>query len=292
MAIVFPFQLMKKKATAGGGSLLLDLLSASASAAYSTRKLRSAYNGYSMRVRRSSDNTEQDIGFDASGNLDTSALTTFVGAGNGYVKTWYDQSGNGRDATQTTTGSQPAIVASGTVYLPGPNSRAGLRFSGSDLPSYKFGAPSTNFSVSVVGSYDAGSTADVLGTDGGNSTDGIYLQPYSSGTEFAVFNRSGASINVSLASIPAANTLKTFLVTHDSSNNAIAYMDGTGGTQVSAMTWTAGSQTNWRMGAYPANAATYSLAGYISEQISFTSVLGSTDRSTLQTNQKTYFGTP
>lgn len=94
--------------------LLLDIYT-DAAMAYSIRKLRTDYTGSAIRVRRSSDNTEQDIGFDANGNLDESALTTFVGAGSGFIRTWYDQTGNGRDATQTTTGSQPRIVNAGTI---------------------------------------------------------------------------------------------------------------------------------------------------------------------------------
>jgi hypothetical protein len=95
-------------------SLLLDLYP-NAGAAYSLRKLRAAYSGSAIRVRRSSDNTEQDIGFDVNGNLDTTALTTFVGAGNGFVTTWYDQSGNTRNATQTTQSSQLFIMQSGVL---------------------------------------------------------------------------------------------------------------------------------------------------------------------------------
>jgi hypothetical protein len=49
-----------------------------AAAAYSLRKVRSAYTGSAVRVRRSSDDGLQDIGFDANGDLDTTALTTFV----------------------------------------------------------------------------------------------------------------------------------------------------------------------------------------------------------------------
>lgn len=86
-----------------------------AAAAFSLRKLRSAYTGSAIRVRRSSDNTESDIGFNGSGGLDTTALTTFVGAGNGFVRTWYDQSGNARNATQTTAANQPQIVSSGAI---------------------------------------------------------------------------------------------------------------------------------------------------------------------------------
>ncbi|MEI7584619.1 arabinofuranosidase catalytic domain-containing protein [Runella sp.] len=94
-------------------SLLLDLYP-SAAAAYSVRKLRTLYTGSCIRVRRSSDNTEQDIGFSGT-NLDTTALTSFCGAGNGFVTTWYDQSGNARNATQTTAANQPQIVSAGAV---------------------------------------------------------------------------------------------------------------------------------------------------------------------------------
>jgi hypothetical protein len=87
-----------------------------AAAAYSLRKLSVNYNGPAIRVRRSSDNAEQDIRFNGDGNLDEGVLISFVGAGNnGFVSIWYDQSGSGRNATQTTASRQPRIVSSGTV---------------------------------------------------------------------------------------------------------------------------------------------------------------------------------
>jgi hypothetical protein len=97
-----------------------------AAAAYSVRKLRTAYTGSAIRVRRSSDNTEQNIGFTALGNLDTSALTSFCGSGNGFVTTWYDQSGNGRNAINTTAANQPQIVSSGAII--NVNSKPSIRF--------------------------------------------------------------------------------------------------------------------------------------------------------------------
>lgn len=108
--------------------LLLDTYSGAA-AAYSLRKLRTDYGGAAIRVRRSSDSAEQDIGF-VSGVLDTASLLSFVGAGNGFVTTWYDQSGNSRDATQATAASQPKIVSSGSVILDG--STPVLSFDGND----------------------------------------------------------------------------------------------------------------------------------------------------------------
>jgi hypothetical protein len=103
---------------------LLDTYSGAA-AAYSLRKLRTAYTGSAIRVRRASDNTEQNIGF-VNNVLDTSALTTFCSGTNGFVTTWYDQSGNGYDATQTTAASQPQIVSSGSVIL--ENAKPALNF--------------------------------------------------------------------------------------------------------------------------------------------------------------------
>lgn len=117
---------------ASSGGVILPLLDTypNAAAAYSLRKLRTLYTGNAIRVRRSSDNTEQDIGFTATGNLDTSALTSFCGSGNGFVTTWYDQSGNGRNATQTTASNQPQIVSSGSVIT--QNSKSTLQFDGTN----------------------------------------------------------------------------------------------------------------------------------------------------------------
>jgi hypothetical protein len=97
----------------GSAPLLLDTYP-SASVAFSLRKLRTAYSGNAIRVRRSSDNAEQNIGF-VNNVLDTASLLTFCGAGNGFVTTWYDQSGNANNAVQTTAFNQPQIVSSGAM---------------------------------------------------------------------------------------------------------------------------------------------------------------------------------
>jgi hypothetical protein len=108
--------------------LLLDTYSGAA-AAYSLRKLRTAYTGDAIRVRRASDNTEQNIGF-VNNVLDTASLTSFCSGTNGFVTTWYDQSGNGYDATQSTGANQPQIVSSGSVIE--KNSKATLDFDGTN----------------------------------------------------------------------------------------------------------------------------------------------------------------
>lgn len=86
-------------------------------AGYSLRKLKSTYSGYAIRVRRSSDNTSQDIGFKSDGTLDTTSLLSFVGSGNGFVSIWYDQSGNGSNLNQSTAAEQMRIVYGGNLDL-------------------------------------------------------------------------------------------------------------------------------------------------------------------------------
>lgn len=83
--------------------------------AFSLRQLSSAYTGKAIKVRRSSDNTPADIGFTSAGDLDTATLKAFVGSGTGYVSIWYDQSGNGYNATQNTAANQPTIMISGMI---------------------------------------------------------------------------------------------------------------------------------------------------------------------------------
>lgn len=116
-----------------------------ATVAYSLRKLRNAYAGPAIRVRRSSDNAETNIGF-VDNVLDTATLLTFCGAGNGFVTTWYDQSGNSNHAIQATTGNQPIIVNSGTLIT--RNSKPYIQAS-----STQFFAFTTELSTPVSNSY-------------------------------------------------------------------------------------------------------------------------------------------
>jgi|DEB0MinimDraft_6_1074348.scaffolds.fasta_scaffold02726_9 hypothetical protein len=101
-----------------------------ASAAYSLRRLSSTYEGSAIEVRRASDNATQDIGF-VNNELDTSTLATFCSGTNGFVTTWYDQSGNGNDATQTTAASQPKIYDSSSGVIE-ENGKPTLKFDGTN----------------------------------------------------------------------------------------------------------------------------------------------------------------
>jgi len=98
-------------------------------AGYSVRKLTTSYSGSAIRVRKDGTTDEQDIGFDANGNLDTSSLLSFVGSGDGVVTKWYDQIGS-NDAVQATASEQPMIVNAGSLVT--INSKPAIQFDGED----------------------------------------------------------------------------------------------------------------------------------------------------------------
>lgn len=87
---------------------------------FSTAKL-SSDDTISVRVRRSSDNAEKDIGFIIGKDLDTQTLLDFVGSGNGYIISTYSQ--GTVSSSQGLADSQPLVVENG-VYL------GTLKFSG------------------------------------------------------------------------------------------------------------------------------------------------------------------
>ena len=109
--------------------LLLDAVPGAA-AAYSLRQLSNAYTGPVVTVRRSSDDAEAD--FKAS-EIDDGTLAAFCGAGDGFVKTWFDQSGNNLDASQATSANQPKIVDSGSLIT--KNGRPLVSFDGTTFLS-------------------------------------------------------------------------------------------------------------------------------------------------------------
>ena len=126
-------------------SYILDTLGVTTYAAFSIRKVRGAYSGGCLRLRRSSDNAEADIGFGADGWLDTDAVTTHLGGANGFIRTWYDQSGNGRDLVQTDGSTQFSYLAATT-----DNGRPAIRETGEDYMSRAGMATMDAFALATV----------------------------------------------------------------------------------------------------------------------------------------------
>lgn len=106
--------------------------------AYSTRKVSSSYTGYCMKVRESGNNYTADVAFDNTGVITGNSLVynksnssaggptlaDFCGSNEGHVHTWYDQSGNASNATDTlgafaSAANQPKIWSSNNLVQNG-----------------------------------------------------------------------------------------------------------------------------------------------------------------------------
>jgi hypothetical protein len=213
---------------------LLELFP-NASVAFSTRRLRRQYTGPCVRVRRSSDNAEQDIGW-AGMQLNTSDLSAFVGAGNGFVTTWYDQSGNGRNATQATSGSQPRIVNAGVIELQG--TRPTIRnVAGGFLRTAGYTRDTQETMFSCLSATTLGSLATAISGDNGSTSaarnglrsDAISslnlvngaanLSVTASVGSYVIFTRNGASFGAAIGLNGGA--LVTGTGATDSANNGL-----------------------------------------------------------------------
>lgn len=76
---------------------------------FSTLLLNNDYTGFILKIRRT-DGTFMSFYSTANGVLTNGSgttIATFLSGSTGYIDTWYDQSGKGNHATQTTTASQP-----------------------------------------------------------------------------------------------------------------------------------------------------------------------------------------
>jgi hypothetical protein len=171
---------------------LLDEFSGAA-AAYSLRDLSVRRNAPVVRVRRSSDNTEQDF---TATQITDGTLTTFCGAGDGFVRTWYDQSGNTNNASQTTTSLQPQIVDNGAVVI--TDGIPGVRFAVDNTSSdihLSLGTFTQSQPISVFAAANRASTLDRQVLYGNNDAS-LQVATYQT-TD--VFIRAGASLSYQIA---------------------------------------------------------------------------------------------
>lgn len=271
---------LPRGAAAGGTTLLLDETGLTATtAAFSVRKLRSAYSGSALRVRRSSDNSEQDIGFSGN-NLDTASMESFVGGGNnGFVVTLYNQSTNAScDMTQATAARQPKIVSSGAT-ITGSNGKPAIQFAsvsnwrlGGTIPVPSAITFSTVFSLSDTTYYK-----NIIGATGTGIEYRINATP-----GYPYIGRDGGS---GVAGTNSVATNWVCLAVSSTTTNQVfrknAAADGTGS---ASFTFT-GNMT--RIGS--ASADNQYFNGYLSELTIFPSALSTATMDTAQANQNAYF---
>ena len=164
------------------GNLLLDTSYGSgAEAAYSVRKLRTAYTGAAIQVQATTGGATAEIGFDVDNNLDTATLLAFAGTNEVRVSIWYDQSLNLNNAVQTTVAQRPIVVAAGGALVE-IDGRAAMNLDGS--------TDGFDITSNIQGAY----SIFTIGNPGGNDR---YYQDSSFGSRQFIIRNSSVAGNFS-----------------------------------------------------------------------------------------------
>lgn len=176
-----------------------------ATAAYSLRRVNANYTGNCIKVRNDS-GTQLDIGF-VGDYLDTASLSSHCGSGGGQITVWYDQSGNSRDASQSTVSAMPTIFSSGSLNE--VNSKAAISFDGGDLLLTASTQLHTGafYATCVVQSPSSIGNEQIFGQDDSQSTPRVRIAQYlrtnssDSAGRVIVFNTAGSNFQDASTSV-------------------------------------------------------------------------------------------
>lgn len=252
---------------------------------FGLRKIKQSYAGSLVRIRRSSDSTEQNIGFVSNGDFDSASFSSFVGGGTGYVTTWYDQSGNGRNVTQSTTSKQPIL----TLNAMGSNNRPTITFataaagclSSTTLTFYTGG-----YSVStIVGKRGSGGNEQTVDCGDDPTTNRRFIQLQAT---LVAFGRDGSGGTVTKTGLSAVDHYAVFVQNGASS---FARADGVQGTTSTISTTANNCLTRFTIGSRYTNAsAAESWDGEISELVIFDNNTYLSNYTDMETQMSNYFG--
>jgi hypothetical protein len=244
-------------------------------AAYSLDRLTSRYTGAVIKLRRSGDNLTMDIGFDALGLFDKVTALAFVGAGNGFVDTWYDQMAGAKHLIQTVLANQPQLITAGVIAVGNSNTKPGIIFTGT--MGLEAAAPMANTDeMTLLLTYKQ--TATGLGTgcfdfSGDTTVRAFAHMPWSDSNiywDLGNVNGPGANWRINALDSAALNTAKVVGFTHSRVGNSKSIQ--VNGTQLVAGVATNPSiaVTKFGLGYIPAYGI--GLAGIMSEVILFSRV--------------------
>jgi hypothetical protein len=220
------------------------------------------------------------------GDLDAEALLTHVGSGNGFVTTWYDQSGNGRNAAQTTANLQPQIVSNGAIET--QNGKPAIRLQTSQLGITGIASFTSGYvgAVASVAAADANAPVVLHSTTGGLNA---YLG-FANGGSSVAFRMRNPDPAFTTPPSPYTvsnpintNTLMSYTV--DGIANINNYVNG-------ALVWqdTLATSLNTVIGIGGRHGPQTITNGKVQEVVIFNTTFSTAARQTLERNQGAYYG--
>jgi len=248
-----------------------------AAGAYGVRQLSPTYTGCAIIVRRQSDSGQKTICFVAH-QLDTGTAQSFCAATTCYVATWFDQSGNGNNMSQSIAGLQPTLVfnsQNGHPTIAGSSSLLGSASMVSVEQPYTFSAVAartglfTSYS-SIMGGHPAPGQTSILFSNSANAA-GIYAG--------AAVVGGAAADNAFHSLIGVANTTSSIDIDGTTTS-------GNAGTVANVPTTAQLILFDYQ------NTSSEPLTGNIAEAYMWTTNLSTAQQAQLRASEKAYWGTP
>jgi hypothetical protein len=219
------------------------------------------------------------------GDFDAEAVLNHCGTGNGFVPTRYDQSGNARNNTQTTAGSQPQIVSNGALET--ANGKPAIRFNG--LNTFFFGISLSLSQFTLMSVLNDATQAPAIRYPIGTASASLGRGIFSSFTSFPSLNSLGYTPDALVTSPDVVQT---------------GFLPPIGQSYVVSLTTTATESSIWANGGNGATGGRITLNelvigqrgdgawfydGWESETIVLPSDLSTTDRQILERNPGAYY---
>jgi len=194
----------------------------------------------------------------------------------GFVETWFDQSGNGNNAVQTAEADQPTIVSSGSLV------DGGKSLFGDDDDTQSMTLDSD---LTLTGDFSIIYRCDLVGRSpivGANIAQAPRLE-HATGTDVRLVVVSGVNNDFDTSVTPLSDSV--FTLVRESNDDITLYQNGT---LKETINITTSPLTFRKLFKFASNVN--QLDGNFSELLIYDSDLGDTTRSALEDNMKSYYG--
>ncbi len=288
----------------GTSDAVLNQINATASSSFALRPQRASFVGPVMQVLNISNNAKASITCDSSGNISSQSIATitvpgssgyatgqtilfknFYNGANVSVETWYDQSGNGNHASQSTIANQPIIVSAGILKT--MNGKAAIFFNGSHWLETVNGAitqGSLGFTINAVMQSTTTSGIQRIFDQGvsSNISNGRASLTSNGGGLYFSGENNDYMYGLSWGTVPSTGTIVV------NAPGSTGYINGSSSVS-SSLPNSSLNIANIKSVIGRKNTSTEYVFGYITEVSVFNSSLNSSDVQALSANQSNYY---
>ena len=244
---------------------------------------------HELTITGGSSNDIFGINPNGSATLSISSFYAIDTTNDGYVRTWYDQSGNGNDVIQTSVANQPQIVSGGSVIL--TNNTSSIQFNGSTTSltvsangNGFINGPSFASTVSTSNNLSGTNDQSIFSWSGDSMN--VFTMGYDLNSSKAAIYDAGYQFNPTHSAIVSTQYLH--ILDYDGStnfdfyqNNATSTGNQNPATDLTGTTLALGSGTSGAGSVWKLNGTLQEVIIYESDQ--------SSNRTDIQTNVNEYF---